>query len=64
MNMKNNEALDMPARLHTFKEAMHYLHVSRSTLYRLIGRGELLGRKVGSQWRFRQEDLNDIPHSA
>lgn len=41
----------------TFKEAMNYLRVSRSTLYRLMWTGQLTGHKVGSTWRFYREDL-------
>jgi excisionase family DNA binding protein len=41
----------------TFKEAMSYLRVSRSTLYRLMWSGQLTGHKVGSTWRFYQTDL-------
>src|SRR5215472_2887747 len=43
--------------LRTFKEAMSYLRVSRSTLYRLMWSGQLTGHKVGSTWRFYREDL-------
>jgi len=43
--------------LMTFKEAMSYLRVSRSTLYRLMWSGQLTGHKVGSTWRFYREDL-------
>ena len=50
----------------TFKEAMGYLRVSRSTLYRLMWSGQLTGHKVGSTWRFYREDLracvgNEVP---
>jgi excisionase family DNA binding protein len=41
----------------TFKEAMAYLRVSRSTLYRLMWSGQLVGHKVGSTWRFYRQDL-------
>lgn len=41
----------------TFKEAMGYLRVSRSTLYRLMWSGDLIGKKVGSTWRFWKSDL-------
>src|SRR6266568_8464140 len=41
----------------TFKEAMSYLRVSRSTLYRLMWSGQLTGHKVGSTWRFYLADL-------
>jgi len=40
----------------TFKEAMSYLRVSRSTLYRLMWAGQLTGQKVGCTWRFYRED--------
>jgi excisionase family DNA binding protein len=51
MQMIQNDALL------TFKEAMSYLRVSRSTLYRLMWSGQLTGHKVGSTWRFYREDL-------
>ena len=41
----------------TFKEAMDFLRVSRSTLYRLMWSGQLRGHKVGSTWRFYESDL-------
>ena len=41
----------------TFKEAMNYLRVSRSTLYRLMWSGQIAGHKVGSTWRFYRDDL-------
>jgi excisionase family DNA binding protein len=43
----------------TFKEAMDFLRVSRSTLYRLMWSGQLRGHKVGSTWRFYESDLLD-----
>lgn len=41
----------------TFKEAMDFLRVSRSTIYRLMWAGQLQGYKVGSTWRFYAHDL-------
>lgn len=41
----------------TFKEAMEFLRVSRSTIYRLMWSGQLQGHKVGSAWRFYESDL-------
>lgn len=43
----------------TFKEAMAYLRVSRSTLYRLITSRRLDAYKIGdgSDWRFYRSDL-------
>jgi excisionase family DNA binding protein len=53
-----NGAVPEPA-LVTFKEAMDFLRVSRSTLYRLMWSGQLRGHKVGSAWRFYRQDLLD-----
>lgn len=48
----------------TFKEAMNYLRVSRSTLYRLMWSGQLTGHKVGSTWRFYLDDLTTSIRAA
>jgi excisionase family DNA binding protein len=41
----------------TLKEAMEFLRVSRSTIYRLMWSGQLRGYKVGNSWRFYESDL-------
>jgi excisionase family DNA binding protein len=41
----------------TMEDAMAYLRVSRSTLYRFIGRGTVTSRKVGNTYRFYRSDL-------
>ncbi len=41
-----------------FGEAMNYLGVSRSTIYRLVWSEQLPGYKVGTKWRFKQADLD------
>lgn len=46
-------------KLLTMKEAMRYLRVSRSTIYRLMWSGQLTGHKVGSTWRFWLKDVRD-----
>jgi excisionase family DNA binding protein len=48
----------------TFKEAMGFLRVSRSTLYRLMWSGQLQGHKVGSTWRFYKQDLRSVVAST
>jgi excisionase family DNA binding protein len=53
-----------PNTLLTFKEAMQYLRVSRSTLYRLMYSDQLVGHKVGSQWRFYLADLQVCVRAA
>lgn len=49
-----------PPAILTFAEAMAYLKVSRSTMYRLMQSGQLPGHKVGSCWRFYQADLQRV----
>ena len=41
----------------TIDEAGKFLDTSKSTIYRLLGQGDLKGTKVGKQWRFRKSDL-------
>ena len=41
----------------TFQEAMAYLKISRSTMYRFLRDGTLRGFKVGAHWRFNKEQL-------
>ena len=42
----------------TFQEAAQILRVSRATLYRLLGSGQLVGHKVGRGWRFYKTDIH------
>jgi excisionase family DNA binding protein len=42
-------------RLLTVDEVAKYLSVDRITVYRLLGRKQLPGFKVGKQWRFKRE---------
>ncbi len=58
------EHLAQEDTLLTFKEAMNFLRVSRSTLYRLMWSGQLCGHKVGSTWRFYKQDLRSVVASA
>ena len=45
-------------RLLTVGEVAKYLHVSRSTIYRLVLRNQLPCFKVGSAWRFNVEQID------
>jgi len=52
-------ATSRPVPLLTINEAADYLNVERSTLYRLMRRGELVpSARVGHRWRFRLEELD------
>ena len=39
-------------------EVADYLHVSRSTIFRLLKRNELPAFMVGSDWRFDVEEID------
>ncbi len=43
----------------TFDEAKQFLRITASTLYRLIQNGVVPASKVGGQWRFKKERLED-----
>jgi excisionase family DNA binding protein len=47
-------------RLLNSGEAMAFLRISRSKLYRLIESGDLPGYKVGSTWVFYKRDLKAL----
>jgi excisionase family DNA binding protein len=47
------------ARVLTVNELAEYLRVHRSTIYRLLKKGELPGFKIGSDWRFNVEAIDD-----
>lgn len=47
----------MGASILTLHEACAELRVSEKTLRAILARGELLGRKVGAQWRIRADDI-------
>ena len=42
----------------SFEEARKLLRVSDKTLRAAVKRGDIRGRKIGSVWRFRSDDIN------
>jgi excisionase family DNA binding protein len=46
------------AKVITVNELAVYLHVHRSTLYRLLSKGQLPAFKIGSDWRFNVEAID------
>ncbi len=42
----------------TIGELCQYLRVHRSTVYRLLKKGQLPGFKIGSDWRFNREAID------
>ena len=43
----------------TADETADYLKVNVKTVYRLVKKGEIPGRKVGGKWRFRKDVLDE-----
>jgi excisionase family DNA binding protein len=44
----------------TVAEVAAFLRVNRSTVYKLIRRGELPAFKVGSDWRFNRVQIEEL----
>ena len=42
----------------TFKQVLSYLAISDSTLYRLMHQGKIRAYRVGSQWRFKRDEID------
>jgi excisionase family DNA binding protein len=64
--LKEKIRMEIPPgqRLFTMSEAMEFLRVSRSTIYRWILRGYLRGQKAGRDWRFYREDVQALLEQA
>jgi excisionase family DNA binding protein len=45
-------------RLMTLEDVANYLSLSKDTIYRMANAGKIPASKVGSQWRFRKEDVD------
>jgi excisionase family DNA binding protein len=45
-------------RVLTVGDLSEYLRVHRSTIYRLLKKGQLPGFKIGSDWRFNTEVID------
>ena len=48
-----------PQTILTVTELANYLQVHRTTIYRLLMRGELPGFKIGGDWRFNIETIDE-----
>jgi len=54
---KNKQNMD---NLLTAKQVQDLLNVDRTTIYRMLKDGRLVGVKVGQHWRFAAREVNDI----
>jgi excisionase family DNA binding protein len=52
----------------TTKQTLELLKVDRTTIYRMLGDGRLTAVKVGKQWRFPRQQIDDLlsgnPHTS
>ncbi len=49
--------MDMPSDVLTLDEVATYLRISKSSLYKIVQRGEIPGQKIGKHWRFHRTSL-------
>jgi excisionase family DNA binding protein len=54
------EIESMRTRLLTLREVADYLHVHPGTVYRLVKKGQLRGLRVGRDFRFDSQALDDF----
>ena len=45
-------------KLTTLEEVADYLRLSKDTVYRMANNGKIPASKVGNQWRFRKEGVD------
>jgi len=59
--VSSHHAQDLSRNPHivTVKELSRYLHISPSTVYRLLRREELPAFKVGNRWRFEVSKIDE-----
>ena len=62
--MKTPKAPAIGDGLLTLHEAAEVLRLSPRTLREYVKRGELEGRIIGGQWRFRRADLDSFVENA
>lgn len=60
--MKVNRPVDLSRDVLTLDEAGSYLQLSKPTIVKLATKGELPGRKIGTQWRFLRIELEKYLH--
>ena len=51
-------------RIMDIAEAAEYLHIKTWTLYRHVKTGKIPGTKIGGQWRFKKEVLDEMQDSV
>jgi len=59
ISKRNQTDMLADAKVLTVSELSDYLRVHRSTIYRLLKKGQLPGFKIGSDWRFNVEAIDE-----
>jgi len=49
----------MANEIMTVEQLAKYLNVGVTTIYKLANEGKIPGTKVGNQWRFRKETIDE-----
>jgi excisionase family DNA binding protein len=50
----------MKSEIMDIAEAASYLNIKKGTLYRLAKNGKVPGTKIGGQWRFKRQRLDEL----
>lgn len=50
----------MATEIMDISEAASYLNIKKGTLYRLAKTGQIPGTKIGGQWRFKRQRLDEL----
>ena len=64
MKKRKFEAAPIGDRLLTLREAAEVLRLNPRTVREYVKRGEIKGRIIGKQWRFRRADLDAFFENA
>ncbi len=57
--METSKLTPLPKRVLTVKDVAEYLQVHASTIYRLLSKHEIPAFKVGTDWRFNIESIDE-----
>ena len=66
MNLNLTKTIHNPFRgctmgqILTTKELAKYLKLTEVTIYKYVKEGKILGRRVGSRWRFDKDQIDEL----
>jgi excisionase family DNA binding protein len=64
MSARKPDPIPIGDRLLTLREAAEVLRLNPRTVREYLRRGEIEGRIIGGQWRFRRQDLDAFFENA